>query len=73
MCSIIYYQNLARMDASQAKADAWHTEMMAKMTAREEKMDAWLTDMNDIREETMACQEKTEARLEIEEPTSVDM
>jgi hypothetical protein len=44
--------------------------MLVKINAR---MEAWLTDRNDTREETMACQEKTEARLEVEEPTSVDM
>jgi hypothetical protein len=37
------------------------------------RMDAWLTDMKDARKETMACQRKAEARLEVEEPTSVDM
>jgi hypothetical protein len=44
--------------------------MLAKISAR---MEAWLTERNDTREETMACQGKTEARLEVQEPTSVDM
>jgi hypothetical protein len=43
------------------------------MDASHNKMMTWLTDTNDNREETMACQEKTEAPLEEEEPTSVDM
>jgi hypothetical protein len=44
--------------------------MLAKINAR---MEAWLTDRKDTRKETMACQEKMETRLEIVEPTSVDM
>jgi hypothetical protein len=67
---------LARMDASmkanQEKADA-HQRRMDAMHKKMARMDAWLTDTNDNRQETMACQEKTEARLEEEEPTSADM
>jgi hypothetical protein len=37
------------------------------------RVDAWIADMKDGRKETMACQEKTEVRLECGEPTSVDM
>jgi hypothetical protein len=53
------------------KAD--HEEMMAMMKAWGETLDAWSTDTKDNGEETMACQEKMEVRLEEEEPTSVEM
>jgi hypothetical protein len=46
--------------------------MMAMMKAWGEALDAYMTDIMDNREETMACQEKTEARLQAE-PTSEDM
>jgi hypothetical protein len=51
--------------------------MIARMDANHEKrkarMDAWLTDIKNDRKEAMACLEKTEARLEIEDkPASVD-
>jgi hypothetical protein len=36
-------------------------------------MDACMADIKDNRKETMVCQEKTEVRLEEEEPTSVEM
>jgi hypothetical protein len=36
-------------------------------------MQSMRSEIENTREETMACQEKTEARLEGEEPTSVDM
>jgi hypothetical protein len=52
-------------------------EMIARMEASHEKrmarMDALLTDIKNDRKETMACQEIVEARLEVEEPASVDM
>jgi hypothetical protein len=45
-----------------------------KMLADRKEMMAWLTDLKNIRKETMACQEKTEARLQgREEPASVDI
>jgi hypothetical protein len=62
-----------------ARMDVMHKQMLAgmdasykKMTAWGETFDAWSTDTNDNGEETVACQEKTEVRLEEEEPTSVD-
>jgi hypothetical protein len=53
---------MARLDAHQSRMDAIHKEMMA-----------WLTDTNDNGEETVACQEKMEARLEEEKPASMEM
>jgi hypothetical protein len=51
-------------------------EMVARMAANHEKrmarMDAWLTDMRIFRRETTACQETMGARLEAQEPASVD-
>jgi hypothetical protein len=73
---------LAKMDETKAdeemlaeikaarKADreeriAWHEEMMAMIQAWRQ------TDTKDNGEETMACQETMEARLEVEEPASL--
>jgi hypothetical protein len=53
------------------KAD--HKEMMARMNTGNKEMMAWLKDLKINGEETMVRQEKTEVRLEEEEPTSVDM
>jgi hypothetical protein len=51
-------------------------EMIAKMDANHEKrmarMDAWLTDLKTDQKETPACQGTIEARLETEEPASVE-
>jgi hypothetical protein len=65
---------------NQAKADANNKAMLAEMQEMKAmhkkmmaRMDAWLMDTNDNREETTACQETMEARLEVEEPASVDM
>jgi hypothetical protein len=51
----------ANLKSMQERTNAGHKEMMA-----------WLKDLKIIGEETMACQEKTEARLQ-EKPASVDM
>jgi hypothetical protein len=78
---------LAKMDASQVKADETRKEMLAVIKANEEttaKMEANMGSLRDAlksdikklkfnREETMACQEKTEARLKEDEPASEDM
>jgi hypothetical protein len=50
-----------------------HEEMMAKLTVWGETLDAWSTDTKANGEETMACQEKMEARLEEEKPASMEM
>jgi hypothetical protein len=64
----------ARMDARQARMDAWQARMDANHEKRMARMDAWLTDIRNDRKQTMACLEKTEARLEVEDkPASVDM
>jgi uncharacterized protein with HEPN domain len=64
------------MKANQAKGDVV-TEMTARVDAKMRSMQAELKSaIKDLKingEETMACQEKTEARLEIEKPTSEDM
>jgi hypothetical protein len=64
----------ARTKARQEKLDAnkktANIDIIEEMDAKHKKV----TDRNDNREETVACQEKTEARLEgKEEATSVDM
>jgi hypothetical protein len=48
------------------KAD--NEEMMGQLTAWGETLDAWSTDTKDNGKETMACQEKTEARLQEDTP-----
>jgi hypothetical protein len=50
-----------------------HKEVMARMNAGHKEMMAWLKDLKINGEETVTCQEKTEVRLEEEEPTSVEM
>jgi hypothetical protein len=55
-----------RTDANQAKVDDNLRDIRSIVNA-------WIADMKDGRKETMACQEKTKAQLECEEPTSVDM
>jgi hypothetical protein len=67
---------IARMDAIQEKADA-NQETTARMDAKMGSMQAArksaIKDIKFNREETMACLEKTEARLEVGKPASVDM
>jgi hypothetical protein len=46
--------------------------LMARMDASHKKMTAWLSDTNDNREETMACQETMETRLEEKKPASME-
>jgi hypothetical protein len=48
-------------------------EMKSTVNAFREKMDAAIGNRKDDRKETTFCQEKTEARLECEEPTSAGM
>jgi hypothetical protein len=52
-----------------------YAEALRKSDHKKEiaRMDAWLSEMKNIRHETMACKEKTEARLGKEEPASVEM
>jgi hypothetical protein len=58
---------LAKMDASEAKMDANHAEVLARMEAQ---TDATLKEIIvDIR----ACQKAMEACLESKEPTSLEM
>jgi hypothetical protein len=49
-----------------------YTYMQGRMNDGHKEMMAWLKDLKLKKEETMACQEKTEARLQ-GEPTSEDM
>jgi hypothetical protein len=57
---MIYREDLEMMMARMvADSNAWREEMEGSRNAR--------------RKETMACQEKMEARQEVEEPASVDM
>jgi hypothetical protein len=61
-------ENQAKADANQARMDANHEEMMGTIRAWRQ------TDTKDNKEEAMACEEKTEVRLEEEEkPASVEM
>jgi hypothetical protein len=75
---------LAKMDAIQEKADANHAktdinlkEMRYEIKAGQAKMrsifNAWSSDLKITQEETMAFQETMKARLEEEEPASVEM
>jgi hypothetical protein len=77
---------LAEMKANQAKADALQAKMESnlekmdanlksmqeRMNTGHKEMMAWLKDLKINGEETMACQENTEARLQ-GEPASEDM
>jgi hypothetical protein len=63
---------LEEMKANQAKADAHHSKMEANMRSMLAELKCAIKDLKINGEETMACQEKTEVRLE-EEPTSVEM
>jgi hypothetical protein len=63
----------ARMDA---KIGSMHDELKSTIEeqmkdAMQSMLNAWLTDIKNDREETMACQETTEARLQ-GKPASVD-
>jgi hypothetical protein len=79
---------LAKADENQAKADANREAMLAAIKANGETTTRMAANMGSLRdalksaireirfsrEETMACEEKTEGRLEeVEEPASVDM
>jgi hypothetical protein len=67
----------SRIEANQAKKDVNINEIGEEIKSGQAEMksigNAWIADMKDGRKETMACQGKTEARLECEESTSVDM
>jgi hypothetical protein len=65
----------AKMDENQAKADVNQARLDANHEKRMAMIKAWRrTDTKDNEEEAMACEEKTEVRLEEEEePTSVEM
>jgi hypothetical protein len=66
-------QELAQMmEQMLARMGANLESMQERMNARHKEMMAWLKDLKFNHEETMTCQEKTEARLE-EEPASEDM
>jgi hypothetical protein len=64
---------MQEMKANQAKMDANLKFMRQEMNAGHKEIMAWLKDLKINGEETMTCQEKTEVRLEEEEPTSVEM
>jgi hypothetical protein len=70
MMKAMLAETLEKMEADR-KAD--HEEMMAMIKAWGKMLDAWSTDTKANGEETMACQETMEVRLEEEEPTSVEM
>jgi hypothetical protein len=65
------------MGAHQAEMDAMHEKMMARIEANMDSMQAKLiSTIKNFKfngEETTVCQETMEARLEVEEPASVDM
>jgi hypothetical protein len=64
----------ARQEKLNANRKTAKVDIIEEMNARHTEMMAWLPDRNDTREETMACQENTEAHLEEkEDPTSEDM
>jgi hypothetical protein len=60
------------MESNLEKMDANLKSMQERMNAGHKEMMAWLKDLKINGEETMACQEKTEARLQ-DKPASVDM
>jgi hypothetical protein len=65
---------MARMDANQERTNAsLREEIQSGQAKMRSILDVWIVDMKDGRKETMASQETTEARLECEERTSVDM
>jgi hypothetical protein len=63
---------LAKMDATQERMDANTKSMREDIKSGQEEIksivDVWMTDMNDVRKETMYCQETTEANTEKTEP-----
>jgi hypothetical protein len=61
------------MKTNQTKTDVNLKEIKSGQAEMRSIVNAWLSDMKNIRKETMACLEKTEARLEVEEPTSMEM
>jgi hypothetical protein len=80
--------NQEKMDANQAKMDINLKEMRKEIKSGQEEMrreiksgqaemraiiNAWSSDLKINREETMACQENMETRLEEEKPASMDM
>jgi hypothetical protein len=67
-------QMLAKMDANQAKVDAHQAKMEANMGSMRDALKCAIRELRFSREEMMACEEKTEIRLEdVEEPASVDV
>jgi hypothetical protein len=67
---------LAKMDASQKEAEAYREDIKEIKSGQAEMraiIKAWSSNLKINREETLACQEKTEARLEEDKPASVDM
>jgi hypothetical protein len=63
------------MDANQAKANADRKAYREDLKEMRTIIKAWSSDLEadgENRKETMACQEKTEARLEEDKPASVD-
>jgi hypothetical protein len=67
----------ANMKTMQEKPDttrkADREELKGMINAFQEKMDAWIVGIRDDRKKRTSCQEKTEARLECEDPISADM
>jgi hypothetical protein len=65
---------MARMDTNQERMNASLREKIQSGQAEMRSIvGAWIADMKDGRKETMSCKEVTEAHLECEEPTSVNM
>jgi ABC-type Zn2+ transport system substrate-binding protein/surface adhesin len=62
----------AAMESNLEKMDANLKSMQERMNAGHKEIMAWLKDLKINGEETMACQEKTEARLQ-GQPASEDM
>jgi hypothetical protein len=62
---------LAGQEQMMAEMRAWREEMATEMKVMQGKR--MEVNMNVYRKETMACQETTEACVEYEEPTSVEM
>jgi hypothetical protein len=64
----------AETEAIQAETEATRARTRAMRDKRmKANRDACIEDIKDTQEETMACQQTMEARLEEEEPASVDM
>jgi hypothetical protein len=65
---------VSRMEADRkTNRDELREEIKSGQAEMKSIVNAWIQDMKDGRKKAVVCQETTEARLECEEPTSVDM